>query len=570
MFSTTPNLFCISVTFLAFSCTSNALAQSPNIARDMIEQFTADQDSLKFKYQNPNSTVTHKRMTEFYSHWKNRLSQLDFDSLDTDGKIDFTLLTNYVNHEAQKKETQWRQDRAAAKLVPFLEPLNGLLDEQELTKAVDPRKVAAIFENATKDIKDFDRSTIQNFSTSHPTLILRSISQVQNTLVAIGEFHRFGLGYNPLYTFWAETPYEALVGSLKSYADELKSTVYGNTQNSEKIIGQPIGRKEIDRELRAEFIPYSLDDLLNIANQEMAWCDQEMEKAAQALGHKNWVDAQNEVKTRFVQPGEQPKLINELAQEAIHFLQLHDLITIPLIAKESWRMKMMSPERQKMSPYFLGGHTILVSFPTGSMPHRDKLMSMRGNNRHFARATVHHELIPGHHLQYFMNKRHKNYRKLFNTPFWLEGWAVYWEMLLWDLNFARSNEDKIGMLFWRKHRCARILFSLGYHSGEMHPQECIDFLVDRVGHERNNAAAEVRRSVMGGYGPLYQAAYMIGALQFRKLHRELVQSGKMTNREFHDAVLRENNIPIELLRAKLLNRDVPRDFQTRWRFSDRN
>ena len=50
------------------------------------------------------------------------------------------------------------------------------------------------------------------------------------------------------------------------------------------------------------------------------------------------------------------------------------------------------------------------------------------------------------------------------------------------------------MLFWRMHRCARIIFSLSFHLGKMTPQECIDFLVDKVGHERDNATAEVRRS----------------------------------------------------------------------------
>ena len=102
----------------------------------------------------------------------------------------------------------------------------------------------------------------------------------------------------------------------------------------------------------------------------------------------------------------------------------------------------------------------------------------------------------------------------------------------------------------------------------MTPEECIDLLIDRVGHERNNATAEVRRSIMGGYGPLYQAGYMLGALQFRKLHEELVQSGKMTNREFHDAVLKENYMPIEILRARLLELDLELNYKPNWRFYD--
>jgi len=228
----------------------------------------------------------------------------------------------------------------------------------------------------------------------------------------------------------------------------------------------------------------------------------------------------------------------------------------------------MSPERQRVSPFFLGGPTIIVSYPTDAMSHPDKLMSLRGNNPHFSHATVQHELIPGHHLQNFMTKRHHAYRDIFDTPFWVEGWALYWEMLLWDLEFSTSPEDRIGMLFWRKHRCARIIFSLSYHLGTMTPDDCVDYLVDRVGHERANAEAEVRRSVMGGYGPLYQAAYMLGGLQIRSLRRSLVDTGMLTDREFHDTILHQNSIPIDMVRLRLTGEPIDRDYRTNWRFAD--
>jgi len=158
------------------------------------------------------------------------------------------------------------------------------------------------------------------------------------------------------------------------------------------------------------------------------------------------------------------------------------------------------------------------------------------------------------------------YRRLFATPFWSEGYSLYWEMLFWDLNFPRSPEERIGMLFWRMHRCSRIIFSLGFHLGKMTPQDCIDFLVNRGGHERDNATAEVRRSFNGSVDPLYQCAYMLGGLQLRALHRELVDSGKMTNRAFHDAVFRENSIPIEMVRASLTKQKLTRDFAPNWKF----
>jgi uncharacterized protein (DUF885 family) len=96
----------------------------------------------------------------------------------------------------------------------------------------------------------------------------------------------------------------------------------------------------------------------------------------------------------------------------------------------------------------------------------------------------------------------------------------------------------------------------------------VEFLVTRVGHERSAAEAEVRRWVGGDYGPLYQAAYMLGGLQIRRLHADLVATGKMTNREFHDAILKENSIPIDMIRASLTGVELGSDYRTTWRFYD--
>jgi hypothetical protein len=76
----------------------------------------------------------------------------------------------------------------------------------------------------------------------------------------------------------------------------------------------------------------------------------------------------------------------------------------------------------------------------------------------------------------------------------------------------------------------------------------------------------VRRSFDGSYGPLYQIAYLIGGLQQYSLHHDLVDSGKMTNRQFNDALLRENRIPIEMIRAIMTKQKLTRDFKSNWKF----
>jgi hypothetical protein len=282
----------------------------------------------------------------------------------------------------------------------------------------------------------------------------------------------------------------------------------------------------------------------------------------------DWKAAMEKVKQDHLAPGSQPGLVRDLALEAIRFVEDRNLVTIPPLDADFWRIEMMSPARQKVAPFFLGGPDILVAFPTDSMDYDEKVQSLRANNIHFARATVFHELVPGHHLQYYYEGRYNPHRELFTTPFWVEGWAVWWEFQFWDLGFPKSPEDRMGMLFWRAHRCARIIFSLNFHLGKWTPEQCIDFLVDRVGHERASATGEVRRSFNGTFPPMYQAGYMLGALQLRELHGELVKAGGMTNRQFHDAILVGGPMPIEMVRVRLRGEKPPRDFRPQWRFAD--
>jgi len=107
-------------------------------------------------------------------------------------------------------------------------------------------------------------------------------------------------------------------------------------------------------------------------------------------------------------------------------------------------------------------------------------MSMRGNTPHSNFGTLQHELVPGHHMQSFLTQRFNPHRgELDRTPFWGEGWALHWEFVLLKTDFPRNDADRIGMLLWRLHRAARIVFSLNYHLDRWSPQEAIDFLVDR-------------------------------------------------------------------------------------------
>ncbi len=521
--------------------------------RGMIEEFRADQGSVSRFYTIDPSSTRRAEMGKLFHSWQDRLRRTPFETLSFDGKVDYVLFRNHLERRVRQLQIEATDQNEIAHLIPFAEEIIRLEESRRRMEPLDPQKAAEQLLAITKEIaatrKQVDAGTLKG-QKHEGSQVAQATRQLRE---ALKNWSTYYTGYDPMFTWWAAEPYKATDKALSEYADFVREKISGvKSDDNSAIIGNPIGREALLADLQYEMVPFTPEQLVEVAEKEYAWCEREAKKAAREMGFgDDWKKAQEHVKTLHVPPGQQTKLVRDLALEAIEFIEKRDLVTIPELAKSTWRMEMMSPERQLVSPFFLGGEQILVSYPTNTMTHEQKLMSMRANNAHFSRATVQHELIPGHHLQGFMQARYKPYRSLFSTPFWTEGWALYWEMLLWDIGFNRGPEDRIGMLFWRMHRCARIVFSLNFHLGKMSPQESIDYLVEKVGHERASAEGEVRRSFEGNYPPLYQAAYMIGGLQIRALQRELVQSGVMTHRQFHDAILKENNVPIEMVRAIL-------------------
>lgn len=543
--------------------------EPPSRLRGMIERYREDYGSLDRFYTAETSPNRAARLNHLYADQLALLNNLNFASLTHDEQVDYILFKNYLEHEQKELKRFGAQLQEMEALIPFAKTISDLEDQRRRLESIDPAKTAAILVAMNKQIGDTQRS-LEGEGRTKPkrTVANRAVRTIASLRLTLRNWYNFHNAYDPSFTWWNAKPYEAVENSLQKYSEFVVQKLVGiSPDDKTTIIGDPIGREALIEELRYEMIPYTPEELVEIANKEFAWCEAEMKKASRDMGYgDDWKKALEAVKQKYVEPGKQPALIRDLAREAIDYVEKNDLVTVPKLARESWRMEMMSPERQLVAPFFLGGETILVAYPTSGMTHEQKMMSMRGNNPHFARAVTHHELIPGHHLQQYMNRRYRPYRSLFRTPFWTEGWALYWEFILWDRGFTKTPEDRMGALFWRSHRAARIIFSLNFHLEKMTPLEAVDMLVNKVGHERENALAEVRRSFSGDYGPLYQIAYMMGGLQFYSLHREFVDSKKMSDRDFHDTILKEGAIPVEMVRAILTKQKLSRDQKPGWKF----
>lgn len=563
-------------------------ARAESTLRTAVLRYAQDVAALNRRFPVDYSPARIERLRKLAEGWKQRLAALDFASLNFEGQIDYIALRNRIDYDLERLKLEDQRAAQLAPLLPFFDDIRLLQEQRYDRKRVDPRAAAATLDKLTRQANELtaalkeprvaqgkagEKGGVKGKDAGKApsgAVAIRAQAQIQELRDTLKDWHTFYDGYDPNYSWWARKPFGEADTALQNYAEAIKSELLGiKAGGKAPILGDPVLAEGLRSDLAVEMIPYSPQELIAIGEQEFAWIEEQLRITSNKMGYGNdWKAALEHTKNLAPPPGEAPWAIYDIANYSEDFIARQHNITLAPLAREVWRLAMQTPERQLINPFFTGGEVTRLSYPTDTMSYEDRLMSQRGNTPHFNFPTVQHELVPGHHYQGWMNDRFNGHRDLaFDTPFWREGWALYWEFQLWDANFPRNDPDRMGMLFWRAHRAARIIFSMNFQLGNWSAQQCVDFLVDRVGHERANAEAEVRRSAQAA-PPLYQAAYMLGALQIRALYKELVESGRMTATDFHDAILLGGPLPIELVRARLLGKPIGKDFRSEWRFYD--
>ena len=536
---------------------------------DVLVWFNSDEHGLSRRYPIEFSPAACREFAVFYDEWDAELEKIDFDGLSVPGRVDYHLLRQRIANGRLHREQERKRYEESKVWLPFAEAVIEIEERRLAIEPIDPEAAAGKLNDACKATMAVAERLAKPGENADldPAAGAVVLACARKLKAQLENWYKERNGYDPLISWWAEKPYRELTDTLDSYIKALETDIVGGKEGEiPPVANKPLGRDFIVNALRNEAIAYSPEELIEIAEKELAWCEAQMESVAEEQGYPaNRAAAIEHIKKMHVQPGEQPYQGKALADEAIAFLDANGLVSIPEHARRVWRQTMIPPETQMSYPFLWGGETMGMSFSHSSMTHTQKLSSMRSNNIPFLRATVHHELIPGHHLQMYKQERCNIHRRGFGTPFCGEGWPLYWELLLFEKGFPKTPADRLGFLFWRLHRCARVMVVLGFHIGRYTIQDCLDLVIDRVGHELEGGTSQVSWLTAGGASPLYGAAYMLGGLQLMGLRRELVDGGRMTEPEFHDAVLAANSMPIELLRALLTDTPLARDYEPAWR-----
>jgi uncharacterized protein (DUF885 family) len=164
-----------------------------------------------------------------------------------------------------------------------------------------------------------------------------------------------------------------------------------------------------------------------------------------------------------------------------------------------------------------------------------------------------HESVPGHHLQISLAQELQDvpeFRKHVGYSAFVEGWALYCEGLGEEMGFYADPYSKFGQLSYEMWRAVRLVVDTGMHSMGWSRAQAIEFFRENTGKTDQDVTVEVDRYIVW---PGQALAYKLGQLKIRELRQESeLKLGTGFNiRAFHDAVLENGAVPLNVLEANI-------------------
>jgi hypothetical protein len=293
--------------------------EKPSI-QNTIQTFTADlADIQKFLSISFSPTRSERVKSFLQSALECLPKKFKFDFLGQNEQVDYLLLQSHIKRLLHQGKAEAKKYRDAEDLGLFGEWVDICIRFVERRHDVgrqSGREIGTHFQSAEQGIdrlvhllnsEDIFKSGKQRF------ILFWTIARFEELKRALEEAVGFYRGYDPIITWWIEKPWNALEARLTDLTAALKkSTGIEGSSSADDIVGDPIGREALLAELEAEWIAYTPEKLIQIAEEEFEWCEREMKKASETLGFDSPSDALEHVKNTFVEPGEQIHVSTDL------------------------------------------------------------------------------------------------------------------------------------------------------------------------------------------------------------------------------------------------------------------
>ena len=202
-----------------------------------------------------------------------------------------------------------------------------------------------------------------------------------------------------------------------------------------------------------------------------------------------------------------------------------------------------------------GGGLQSIGSPDGGIPAMFEIGTYdpKGLGRAEIEALTFHETFPGHHLQTAVAMERGGGHPVLQHFFFNatgEGWALYTEKLADEMGLYSSDLSQIGRLSSEAWRAARLVVDPGVHALGWTRQEAIDYMLENTSLSEGEVIYEVNRYIAV---PAQAVSYMIGSLEIQRLRRlaEERLGDRFDIRAFHDAVIEDGTVTLEMLRHKI-------------------
>ncbi|TFI59170.1 DUF885 domain-containing protein [Sphingomonas parva] len=164
-----------------------------------------------------------------------------------------------------------------------------------------------------------------------------------------------------------------------------------------------------------------------------------------------------------------------------------------------------------------------------------------------------HEAVPGHHHQIALQQELElpPFRRNFTffTAF-TEGWGLYAESLGEEMGLYDTPAKKMGQLSYQAWRAARLVVDTGIHAKGWDKARAVAFMRENTALSDANIDAEVNRYISW---PGQALGYKVGELKIKELRAraEKALGARFDLRRFHDAVLLQGSVPLDVLEAQV-------------------
>jgi uncharacterized protein (DUF885 family) len=177
------------------------------------------------------------------------------------------------------------------------------------------------------------------------------------------------------------------------------------------------------------------------------------------------------------------------------------------------------------------------------------LYDIKTTPKYGMRTLAYHEGIPGHHFQVSIAMELEGMpliRRFAPFTAYNEGWALYAERLAYEQGFQKKPADNIGRLTDELLRAVRLVVDTGLHHKKWTREQAIEYMANNTGRAERDVVSEIERYIVM---PGQATSYKVGMMKILELRQKSKDSlgDKFDLREFHDAVLKNGAMPLDLL-----------------------